>query len=99
MVNAYKINTGKIEVLGTDPESKTTYIARNPSPRSTTSTTKSLDSTEQVSPRSKREKVKILEKQILEDVKTGAKILSTAYKLTTGKVEVLGPSSESYASS
>ncbi|EER21376.1 hypothetical protein REIS_0511 [Rickettsia endosymbiont of Ixodes scapularis] len=24
LVNAYKINTGKIEVLGTDPESKTT---------------------------------------------------------------------------
>ncbi|WP_233418955.1 hypothetical protein [Rickettsia tamurae] len=94
LVNAYKINTGKIEVLGTDPESKTTYIARNPSPCSTTSTTESLDSTEQVSPRSKREKVKILEKQILENAKTGAKILSTAYKLTTGKVEVLGLSSE-----
>ncbi|WP_231289980.1 hypothetical protein [Rickettsia australis] len=53
LVNAYKINTGKIEVLGTNPESKTTYIARNPAPHSTTSTTESLDSTAQVSPSAK----------------------------------------------
>ncbi|WP_412707526.1 hypothetical protein [Candidatus Rickettsia kedanie] len=60
LVNAYKINTGKIEVLGTNPKNKTTYIARNPAPHSTTSTTESLDSAEQVSPSfSNRKSLKI----------------------------------------
>lgn len=100
--NAYKIKTGQIEVLGTDPETKTTYIARSPSPRSTTTTTQStvpesLDSPEQTSPRpitSKREKVKVFSKKLLEGAKTSATTLSTAYKLTTGKVEVVGPGSD-----
>ncbi|HJD55671.1 MAG TPA: hypothetical protein LFW21_03330 [Rickettsia endosymbiont of Pyrocoelia pectoralis] len=100
--NAYKIKTGKIEVLGTDPETKTTYIARSPSPRSATTTTQStttepLDSSDQTSPRpitSKREKVKVFSKKLLDGAKTSATTLSTAYKLTTGKVEVVDRGSD-----
>ncbi|AFB28434.1 hypothetical protein [Rickettsia rickettsii] len=66
--NAYKIGSGQIAVLGTDAESKITYITKHPSSRGNTSTpiqsmtTNRVDPLEQTppnTPTSKREKAKI----------------------------------------
>lgn len=101
--NAYKIGGGQIAVLGTDPESKTTYITKHPSPRGNTSTptqpmtTNPVEPSEQTSPNtptSKREKAKIYGKKLVDNAKIGAKTLSNAYKMTTGKIEVVGPGSD-----
>ncbi|WP_235364292.1 hypothetical protein [Rickettsia felis] len=100
--NVYKIGTGQIEILGTEPESKITYIAKHPSPRGPTNVnqpnaTNPVDPSEQTppnTPTSKREKAKIYGKKLVDSAKIGAKTLSNAYKVTTGKIEVVGPGSD-----
>ncbi len=48
--NAYKIGSGQIAVLGTDAESKITYITKHPSSRGNTSTPTQSMTTNRVDP-------------------------------------------------
>ncbi|AEK74160.1 hypothetical protein Rh054_00700 [Rickettsia conorii subsp. heilongjiangensis 054] len=60
----------------------------------TTNPVDPLEQTPPNTPTSKREKAKIYGKKLVDSTKIGAKTLSSAYKVTTGTIEVVGPGSD-----